>query len=312
MQREEDLRGDDLKHYEAEIEAMNLILISILNDIYNPGMLTHTGSSSRTSSQYYVTHPSLVVDCYDDYQGDTVQNNFDDLLTSAMSLLARTVTRNFSNPTNNCLHTSSNTKNQPIVQGDRVNIQSKYSGNDGKNTRRLYVQEEVIESTNVQNDAGNIQRTLRTVSSAIAMEKIEELSANICLMAIIQPTNIDSEAGPSYNSAFLSEVQNPSTGYVNPLFARHNQVQQYLKQPKIINNTIGDDQIVSNIIFDAPNDAVNSGSVEKNNNVQQSYELEQLARNTYKEAVKQQIIAKKVQKQNIVLTKQLESYKEKV
>ncbi|GKA57673.1 hypothetical protein Tco_0756861 [Tanacetum coccineum] len=35
MQKEEDLRGDDLKHYEADIEAMNLILISISNDIYN-------------------------------------------------------------------------------------------------------------------------------------------------------------------------------------------------------------------------------------------------------------------------------------
>ncbi|GKB72602.1 hypothetical protein Tco_0934014 [Tanacetum coccineum] len=35
MQKEEDLRGDDLKHYEAEIKAMNLILISIPNDIYN-------------------------------------------------------------------------------------------------------------------------------------------------------------------------------------------------------------------------------------------------------------------------------------
>ncbi|GJX72345.1 hypothetical protein Tco_0309516 [Tanacetum coccineum] len=35
MQTEEDLRGDDLKHYKAEIEAMNLILISIPNDIYN-------------------------------------------------------------------------------------------------------------------------------------------------------------------------------------------------------------------------------------------------------------------------------------
>ncbi|GKE08909.1 hypothetical protein Tco_1412460 [Tanacetum coccineum] len=35
MQKEKDLRGDDLKHYEAEIEAMNLILISIPNDIYN-------------------------------------------------------------------------------------------------------------------------------------------------------------------------------------------------------------------------------------------------------------------------------------
>ncbi|GJR55721.1 hypothetical protein Tco_1406242 [Tanacetum coccineum] len=35
MQKEEDLRGDDLKHYEVEIGIMNLILISILNDIYN-------------------------------------------------------------------------------------------------------------------------------------------------------------------------------------------------------------------------------------------------------------------------------------
>nr|GEV25764.1 hypothetical protein [Tanacetum cinerariifolium] len=35
MQKEEELRGDDLKHYEAEIEVMNLILISILSDIYN-------------------------------------------------------------------------------------------------------------------------------------------------------------------------------------------------------------------------------------------------------------------------------------
>ncbi|GKE20201.1 hypothetical protein Tco_1431713 [Tanacetum coccineum] len=35
IQIEEVLTGDDLKHYEAEIEAMNLILISIPNEIYN-------------------------------------------------------------------------------------------------------------------------------------------------------------------------------------------------------------------------------------------------------------------------------------
>ncbi|GJY41319.1 hypothetical protein Tco_0428589 [Tanacetum coccineum] len=35
MQKEEDLKGDDLKHYEVVIEAMNLILISIPNNIYN-------------------------------------------------------------------------------------------------------------------------------------------------------------------------------------------------------------------------------------------------------------------------------------
>nr|GFB96320.1 hypothetical protein [Tanacetum cinerariifolium] len=35
LQTKDDLTRDDLKHYNAEIEAMNLLLISILNDIYN-------------------------------------------------------------------------------------------------------------------------------------------------------------------------------------------------------------------------------------------------------------------------------------
>ncbi|GKB43857.1 hypothetical protein Tco_0888799 [Tanacetum coccineum] len=35
MQTEDDLREDEMLYYEAEIEAMNLILISIPNDIYN-------------------------------------------------------------------------------------------------------------------------------------------------------------------------------------------------------------------------------------------------------------------------------------
>ncbi|GJU23559.1 retrovirus-related pol polyprotein from transposon TNT 1-94 [Tanacetum coccineum] len=243
MQKEDDLRGDDLKHYEAKIEAMNLILISIPNDIYNsvdacktakamwqrvkrlmrgtvqnkvdretrfnnefdqfvvePGealvliddsyddlfdylhqfkklvnasrakklekshdplaLVAHTGSSSRTTTTYYVTHPSLVVDYDDDYQGDAIQNNFEDPLTPLMILLARAITQHLSNLTNNRLRTSSNTKNQAIVQGDRVNIESKNSGNNGKNIRRSYVQEEIIEGNNVQNDAGNIQITL--------------------------------------------------------------------------------------------------------------------------------------------------------
>ncbi|GKD07355.1 hypothetical protein Tco_1187040 [Tanacetum coccineum] len=178
MQKEEDIRGNDLKHYEAEIEAMNLILISTPNDIYKSvdacttaqamrqrvkrealvsvynrfsqlmndlerngiifpvvtvntmflnclqpewlkyvtqvrlakrltkdsyddlfdylqqftklvnsskakklekshdplALVAHTGSSSRTTSPYYVMHPSSVVDYDDDYQGDAVQN----------------------------------------------------------------------------------------------------------------------------------------------------------------------------------------------------------------------------------------------
>nr|GEY04644.1 hypothetical protein [Tanacetum cinerariifolium] len=115
---------------------------------------------------------------------------------------------------------------------------------------------------------------------------IEELSTNICLKARIQPANFDFNAGPSYDSAFLSEVQTPSTNYVNPLSAKDKQEQKYPKQPKIINNTFGDDQIDRNIISDEPNEDVNSSSVEYDNNVQESYELEQLDRNVFKEAKK--------------------------
>ncbi|GKC48694.1 integrase, catalytic region, zinc finger, CCHC-type containing protein [Tanacetum coccineum] len=56
-------------------------------------LVAHTGSSSRTTSSYYVTHPSSVVDYDDDYQGDAVQNTFEDPLTSAMILLARAITQ---------------------------------------------------------------------------------------------------------------------------------------------------------------------------------------------------------------------------
>ncbi|GJS84784.1 hypothetical protein Tco_0751325 [Tanacetum coccineum] len=344
MQREEDLRGDDLKHYKVEIEAMNLILISIPNDIYNSvdACTTKKPCGNELNEQNHIIFPPvtvntkfliclqpewlkyvtqvrlaklLIVDSYDvlfDYiqqfeklvnasrakklekshdpfalvahTGDTVQNNSDDPLTSIMILLARAITRNFSNPTNNHLRTSSNTINQAIVYRELYELHLQELLQMSNATTTVRKNEAGVICTDVQNDFLFVD--------ASRMEEIKELSANICLMARIQPTNIDFEAGPSYNSAFLSEVQTLSSSYVNPLFSRDNQEQQYLKQPKIINNTIGDDQIDTNIIFDAPNDAVNSGSIEENNNVQQSYELEQLARNAYYEAEKQQTIAK--------------------
>ncbi|GJW76363.1 hypothetical protein Tco_0138045 [Tanacetum coccineum] len=352
MKKEEDLRGDDLKHY----EAMNLILISIPNDIYNsvdacktakamwqrverlmrgtvqnkvdretrfnnkfdqfvaePGealvsvynrfaqlimiwkemtsysqtslvkkvekshdpltLVAHTGFSSRTTTPYYVTHPSLVVDYDEDYQGDAVPNNSEDSLTSAMILLARAITQRFSNLTNNRLRTSSNTRNQAIVQElFELRLQELHQMFNATTVMRK--DEAGVILTDEQNDF--------LFADASPMEEIEILSANICLMARIQPANFDYNKGPNYDSAFLSELQTPSTSYVNPLFAKDTQEQKYPKQSKITNNII------------------------------ESYALEQLARNAYKKAEKQQIIAKKVQQQNIVLTKQLDSYKEKV
>ncbi|GJV47972.1 gag-pol polyprotein [Tanacetum coccineum] len=56
-------------------------------------------------------------------------------------------------------------KNQAIIQGDRVNIQSRNSGNAGRNNIGAYVQEEIVEGSNAPNETENVQRTLRTSSS---------------------------------------------------------------------------------------------------------------------------------------------------
>ncbi|GJT98568.1 hypothetical protein Tco_1094086 [Tanacetum coccineum] len=112
------------------------------------------------------------------------------------------------------------------------------------------------------------------------VEEIEELSANICMMVRIQQANTNYDEGPSYDSAFISEVQTPSTSFMNPLFSKSYHEQTYHEQPKIINSTNGDDQINSDITFDDPNVEVNDGNVEhdKNANDQRDNELEQLAR----------------------------------
>nr|GEX28672.1 hypothetical protein [Tanacetum cinerariifolium] len=88
-------------------------------------LVSHKGSSSKNPSPYYVTHPSSVVVYDDDYQGDEFQNNSEVLLIFAMI-------QNF--------------------------------GNDGKNSQHSFVPEEITEGNNVQNNARNIQRTLRTTS----------------------------------------------------------------------------------------------------------------------------------------------------
>nr|GEZ60186.1 integrase, catalytic region, zinc finger, CCHC-type, peptidase aspartic, catalytic [Tanacetum cinerariifolium] len=122
---------DDIFDYQQQFEKLvNSSTAKKLEKSHDPlALVAHTSSFSRTTSRYYVTHPSLVVDYDDDYQEDAV---------------ARAITQRFSNPTNNRLRTSSNTRNQAIVQVDRVQIECRNSGNDGRNTRRSYVQEEVI------------------------------------------------------------------------------------------------------------------------------------------------------------------------
>nr|GFC32858.1 hypothetical protein [Tanacetum cinerariifolium] len=128
---------DDLFDYLQQFEKLvNTSRAKKLEKSHDPlALVAHTGSSSRNTSSYYVTHPTSVVDYDGEYQQDDIQTNSKDPFASAMLLLARAITQNLSNPKNNRLCTSSNTRNQAIIQGDRVNIQSRNSGNTRRNNR---------------------------------------------------------------------------------------------------------------------------------------------------------------------------------
>ncbi|GJW60647.1 hypothetical protein Tco_0109982 [Tanacetum coccineum] len=125
-------------------------------------------NSSYSPQPYYVTHPSSIVDYEDEYQGELQGDSQEDKLTTAMMLLARAITQKFSTPTNNHLRTSSNTRNQAVIQDGRVDIQTKnagYGGNGNKNAGRQS-RNQVFNAGN-RNDHSNqiIQRVPRTEST---------------------------------------------------------------------------------------------------------------------------------------------------
>ncbi|GJX02414.1 retrovirus-related pol polyprotein from transposon TNT 1-94 [Tanacetum coccineum] len=96
-------------------------------------------NSSYSPQPYYTTHPSSIVDYEDEYQRELQGDSQEDKLTFAMMLLARAITQKFSTPTNNHLRTSSNTRNQAVIQVGRVDIQindAGYGGNSNRNAGR--------------------------------------------------------------------------------------------------------------------------------------------------------------------------------
>nr|GEY37961.1 retrovirus-related Pol polyprotein from transposon TNT 1-94 [Tanacetum cinerariifolium] len=333
LQTAEDLHGDALLHYEAEIELMNLILLSIPNDIFNSvdactsakdiwkrveldtfddlfdylqqfekvvntsrakklekshdllALVAHTGSSSRNTSSYYVTHPTSVVDYNGEYQQDDIQTNSEDPLTSAMLLLARAVTQNFSNPTNNRLRTSSNTKNQAVIQCDREVVEG---SNETSNVQRTLQNSSLGNTSTVQcyncSGKGHYARNCpkpRVRDSKYFMEQMLVAKQDEAGVILIDEQNDFLYADASR----MEKIEDLKFNQPITLLM--------LGQAMILLSTIGDDQIDSNIIFNTPNRNVNSGSVEKDTHVLDLYALEQLARNAYQEAEKQQIFAQK-------------------
>ncbi|GJX79389.1 hypothetical protein Tco_0327538 [Tanacetum coccineum] len=276
-------------------------------------LVANTSSSSfRSSPPYYVTHPLYMVDYDDDYQGDTFSDGQEDSLTSAMMLLARAITQLKMLGMVEELQGGHTILKRSLL---RVVIAKGHYAWDCPKLRvrdSKYFMEQILFVK--KDEVGVIlsyEQNDFLLADAAQMEEIEELSANICMMARIQQATTDSDEGPNYDSAFISEVQTPSTSFMNSLFSNSNHEQTYHEQSKIVNST-NDYQINSDTIFDDPNVEINDGNVkhDKNAHGQHDNKLELLARNGYKEAEKQLILAKKVKQQNVELTKQIEQYKE--
>ncbi|GJQ93074.1 hypothetical protein Tco_0004213 [Tanacetum coccineum] len=144
-----------------------------------------------------------------------------------MMLPARAITQHFLTPINICLRTSSNTRNQAVIQDGRVDIQSKnvgYAGNASRNSRRIVGNQ----GNNARN--GFVKRNARNADNmllatkdedgihldkeendfmlmiASRVELLEELIASVIMMAHIQHTDNDSDVETTYDSDFLSNV----------------------------------------------------------------------------------------------------------
>ncbi|GJZ97034.1 hypothetical protein Tco_0669368 [Tanacetum coccineum] len=226
----EDLQGDDLLYYDAEMELINMILLSIPNEIYNSVDSCKTAKEiwarverlirgtiqkqvdreTRLQPEWlkYVTQvrlaKRLTVDSFDDLfdylsqfeklvnasRAKKLEKSHDPLALVAHTEFEQDDVHNHSEDP-----LASAMLNQAVIQDDRVNIQSKYSGNVGRNNRRAYVQGEVVEGMNATNEtdeAGVIltdEQNDFLFADALIMEEIKELSANICLIARIQPAD---------------------------------------------------------------------------------------------------------------------------
>ncbi|GJR67605.1 hypothetical protein Tco_0013670 [Tanacetum coccineum] len=236
--------------------------LDLVANSYAQSLHSHASPSYSHSPQpYYVTHPSSMIDNDDDYQGVIQGDAQEDKLTTIMLLLARAITQHYSTPTNNFLHSSSNIRNQTVIQDGRLDIQRKnvgYAVNGNRNAGR----QNRNQATNAKNGLvqsikeydQNVNRIPRTKSTSGKTNvqcyncnrkdnTLEKLNETVIMMARIQPTNDKTDAKPTYDDEFISKVNTLQVDMINGLFLKSDHEQHHHKKLETID---------SDIIFDDP------------------------------------------------------------
>ncbi|GKB34696.1 hypothetical protein Tco_0879638 [Tanacetum coccineum] len=213
------------------------------------------------------------VDYEDEYRGKLQGDSQEDKLTTAMMLLARAITQKFSTPTNNHLRTSSNTRNQAVIQDGRFDIQTKNAGfrENGYYARDCqkprvrdakYFREQMLLAMKDEAESKlNNEENDFMLDTSYGDETMEELIVAVMLMPRIQPADGNAETLPLYDAKAVSEV--------NASSKVHEQVINVKR--KTIIQTYDDDQIDSSIIFDNPYVKNNGGTYDHDSNAYDEY-----------------------------------------
>ncbi|GKB60226.1 putative reverse transcriptase domain-containing protein [Tanacetum coccineum] len=158
---------------DREVKRLKKSRIPIVKQVITSSSQSHA-NSSYSPQPYYVTHPSSIVDYEDEYQGELQGDSQKDKLTTVMMLLARAITQKFSTSTNNLLRTSSNTRNQVVVQDGIVDIQTKntgYGGNGNKNAGRPNMNQ-AFNAGNGNDDSNQIVQRVPRIESTLGKANV--------------------------------------------------------------------------------------------------------------------------------------------
>nr|GEX42085.1 hypothetical protein [Tanacetum cinerariifolium] len=209
-----------------------------------------------------------------EYQGELQGDSQEDKFTTTTMLLAREITQKFSTPTNNRVCTSSNTRNQAVIQDGRLDLQTKNA--ETRVRKAKYFREQMLLA--MKDEAGS---NLKDEENDLVLdnyygdETLEELTAAVIMIAQIQSADENVASEPFYDTKVVSEV-NASTMV-------HEQVNRVKR--KTINHISIDDQVDYNIIFNDPYVENNGGTSKHDSTAHDEYhDIKMLAHNIQREA----------------------------
>ncbi|GKD66679.1 hypothetical protein Tco_1308787 [Tanacetum coccineum] len=234
--------------------------------------------SSYSPQPYYVIHPSSVVDFEDEYQGELQGYSQEDKLTTAMLLLARSITQKFSTPTNYRLRTSTNTRSQAMIQDGRVDMMILRMQGDKTGIKCLMQEMEMMTA-------------IRLFSVFHELSQLWEREQMLLAMKDEAGSNLNNEENgymldTLYGEETMEELTALAVSEVNASSKVHEQMHH--EKRKTIIQTSDDDQFDSNIISDDPYVENNGGTSDHYSNDHDEYnKIQMLAYDLAKKAFKE-------------------------